>query len=68
VAAFRFSKARHCVGGFVVKRRIAWGLLIAIAGAALWVLNIEVTYERNVRHIPASFRLERYADITLSKA
>jgi hypothetical protein len=68
VAAYRLLKAKQRVGGFVMRKRIAWGLLIAIAGAALWVLNIEVTYERNVRHIPASFRLERYADITLSKA
>ena len=51
----------------MVKKRIAWGLLIVIAGAALCVLNIEVTYERNVRHIPASFRFERYADISLNK-
>ncbi len=51
----------------MVKKRIAWGLLMVIAGAVLWVLNIEVTYERNVRHIPTAFHLERYADITLHK-
>ena len=36
-------------------KKIMW-LLIAIAvGSALWALDVEITYERNVRHIPTNF-------------
>jgi hypothetical protein len=49
-------------------KRIFWGLLTVVAVAALWVLNVEMTYERNVRHIPAAFRFERHADIHLLRA
>jgi len=31
-------------------------LLVAVAlASALWALDVEITYERNVRHIPTSF-------------
>ncbi len=39
-----------------VKRRILWMLLLAVMASALWALAVEVTYEHNVRHIPAGFR------------
>jgi hypothetical protein len=35
---------------------------------ALWALKIEITYERNVRHIPAAFRPEHHALTRLWKA
>jgi len=35
---------------------------------ALWVLQIEITYARNVRHIPASFRSWPHAPTRLWKA
>jgi len=36
-------------------RKIIW-LLIAVAlASALWALNVEITYQRNVRHIPTHF-------------
>jgi hypothetical protein len=38
---------------------LLWIAAAAVLVAALWVLNVEVTYERNVRHIPTNFR-ERY--------
>jgi hypothetical protein len=36
-------------------KKLIW-LLAAIAlASALWALNVEITYERNVRHIPTNF-------------
>jgi hypothetical protein len=40
------------------KRQILWLLGFLVIAAALWALNVELTYERNVRRgIPADFRL-----------
>jgi hypothetical protein len=39
-----------------VKRRISWTVLLLLTASALWALTVEVTYEHNVRHIPADFR------------
>jgi hypothetical protein len=40
--------------------RVLMILLGLLFGAALWVLNIELTYERNIRRgIPADFRIHR---------
>jgi hypothetical protein len=40
-----------------VERRWLWLLLALIVLPILWVLQIELTYERNLRHgIPADFR------------
>jgi hypothetical protein len=47
----------------MLKTRLRWlavvlGLLFA---AAVWVLDIELTYERNIRRgIPADFRIGRH--------
>jgi hypothetical protein len=39
------------------KRRIFWTLLWFVIASALWALDIEITYEHNVRRgIPADFR------------
>jgi hypothetical protein len=41
------------------KRRVGWGILGLAFVATLWVLNVERTYERNVRQgIPADFRIQ----------
>ena len=41
-------------------RRIVWGLALLALLPVLWMLQIEVTYERNVRHgIPADFTVHR---------
>ena len=40
------------------KKRILWIPAFLILAAALWALDIELTYERNIRRgIPADFRL-----------
>ena len=42
------------------KRRIIWALIVLTLAATLWALDIELTYERNVRRgIPADFRIHR---------
>jgi len=39
------------------KRRFFWVLICLLLAGALWALDVEVTYEHNVRHgIPADFR------------
>jgi hypothetical protein len=38
---------------------LLWIAAAAVWVSALWVLNVEITYQRNVRHIPTNFR-ERY--------
>jgi len=37
-----------------------WISVAAILASALWILNVEITYERNVRHIPADFRMRHH--------
>jgi hypothetical protein len=42
------------------KLRLFFILLALLTGAAFWVLDIELTYERNIRRgIPADFRIHR---------
>jgi len=38
------------------RKRLPWIAVVAALASALWVLNVEITYERNVRHIPTNFR------------
>lgn len=45
-----------------------WALLALVMLPALWVLQIEITYARNVRHIPAAFRSHPHAPTRLWKA
>jgi hypothetical protein len=49
-------------------KKLAW-LAVALAlASAWWVLNIEITYERNVRHIPTDFRVRPHAATYQGKA
>ena len=41
----------------MAKRRILWTIAALFMIAALWILKIEATYEHNVRHLPAAFRI-----------
>jgi hypothetical protein len=43
------------------RKRLLWMLLAVIVGSALWVLNVEIAYQRNVRQIPMNFRLPTQA-------
>ena len=42
---------------------LLWFTVALILASALWVLNVEITYERNIRHIPTDFR-ERPHNVT----
>jgi len=44
-------------------KRLLWVLLAFVIASALWVLKVELTYERNVRHIPTDFHLRQHARI-----
>jgi hypothetical protein len=40
------------------KKRVIWMLAWLVIASALWALDVEITYERNVRRgIPADFRI-----------
>jgi hypothetical protein len=45
---------------FRYARRLLWIAAVAVLASGLWVLNVEVTYERNVRHIPTDFRVRHH--------
>ena len=50
-------------------KRMVWALLAAVTLPALWMLEIEVTYERNIRHgIPADFSIQRPHVVQVWKA
>ena len=52
-----------------IDKRWLWLLLALIVLPALWVLQIEFTYERNVRHgIPADFRIQPEHTVVMWKA
>ena len=42
------------------RKRLLWIVVAAALASALWVLNVEFTYERNVRHIPTNFRVRHH--------
>jgi hypothetical protein len=42
------------------KKQVLWIVLAAVFAFSLWLLNIELTYERNVRHMPAEFQPYRH--------
>ena len=46
------------------RKRLLWMLLALVAASLLWVLKVEVAYQRNVRHIPTSFQLRRHVPLT----
>jgi hypothetical protein len=39
---------------------VLWLLLGIIALCALWLLNLEITYQRNVRNLPTEFQPRRH--------
>ncbi len=42
------------------RKPILWSLVVIVAAVALWLLNLEITYQRNVRNLPADFQLRRH--------
>jgi hypothetical protein len=50
------------------KLRLFFILLALLTAAAFWVLDIELTYERNIRHgIPADFRIGRHHTLDMQR-
>ncbi len=50
-------------------KRMLWALLAAVALPALWVLEIELTYENNIHNgIPADFSIQRPRIVQMWKA
>ncbi len=54
------DKQRRNWGRSRQAKRVLWAMLGLIAASAVWALNVEITYERNVHHLPASFELRRH--------
>jgi hypothetical protein len=51
-----------------VEKRWLWLLLAILMLPLLWVLQIELAYERNVRHgIPADFRENEPSEVVMWK-
>jgi hypothetical protein len=46
---------------------IVVGLLAVLAAAALWMVNVEITYRRNIRHLPAPVDFHRHVITRLWK-
>jgi hypothetical protein len=42
------------------RKPVLWLLLGIAAVSALWLLNLEITYRRNVRNLPTDFQLRRH--------
>jgi hypothetical protein len=49
------------------KKRVLWSFVALLTISALWALSVEITYERNIRHMPASFHQHRHAGARLWK-
>jgi len=47
--------------GLRYRKRLLWTLLGVVLASVLWVLNVEITYESNARHVPTQFRLRTHA-------
>jgi hypothetical protein len=47
--------------GLRYRKRLLWMLLGVVLASALWVLKVELTYERNVRGMPTNFQLRTHA-------
>ena len=37
-------------------KHLLWIVVAGLLASALWMANVEITYQRNVRHIPTNFR------------
>lgn len=46
-----------------LKERLVWIVVAVAVSSALWVLNVELTYERNVKHLPASFLQRQHTTV-----
>ena len=44
-------------------KRLLWMFLAVVVSSAVWILKVELTYQRNVRHIPTDFRVHQHARI-----
>ena len=42
------------------RKPVLWLLLGIAAVSGLWLLNLEITYRRNVRNLPADFQPRRH--------
>jgi len=50
------------------RKHLLWIAIAAALASALWLLNVEITYERNVRHIPTNFRVPHHNPPSRSRA
>lgn len=51
------------------KKRILWSAVAVVLLPVFWIMQVEVTYERNIRRgIPANFHLQRPHVVQMWKA
>ena len=44
-------------------KRLLWMLLAVVVVSAAWMLKVELTYQRNARHIPTNFRVRQHVRV-----
>ena len=50
------------------KKNLLWMVILLVLTSAFWAMKVEITYRRNVQHIPTDFRLHGHNPPYLWKA
>ena len=48
------------LGGWTLRKRVLWALVVLVATSALWVLKVEIVYRHNVNRMPALYQFHRH--------
>ena len=54
--------------GRTLRKSVVWAALVLVAVSALWILTIEISYRRNVSHLPALIDFHRHVITHMWKA
>ncbi len=50
------------------KKNLLWTVILLVLTSAFWPMKVEITYQRNVRHIPTHFRERHHSPTYLWRA
>jgi len=50
------------------KKNLLWMVILLVLTSAFWAMKVEITYQRNVRHIPTDFRERHHSPTYLWRA
>ncbi len=54
--------------GRTLRKSVVWAALVLVAVSALWIVTIEISYRRNVSHLPALIDFHRHVITYMWKA